>query len=72
MAFEVSTRPIGAWIGRRSFAERARMIAEAILVWQERAEQRHQLARLDDRMLRDIGVTRVEVARELAKPFWRA
>jgi len=29
------------------------------------------LAELDDHMLRDIGVTRVEAARECRKPFWR-
>ena len=39
--------------------------------WHERARQRTQLARLDDRLLRDIGVTRYEAARECGKPFWR-
>ena len=35
--------------------------------WRERAE----LARLDDRMLRDIGITRGDVWGEINKPFWR-
>ncbi len=39
--------------------------------WIERARQRHALAALDDHMLRDIGITRVEAARECEKPFWR-
>lgn len=39
--------------------------------WRARARQRRALATLDDQMLRDIGVTRVEVARECEKPFWR-
>ena len=39
--------------------------------WVERARQRNALAGLDDRLLRDIGVTRVEAARECQKPFWR-
>ena len=39
--------------------------------WIERARQRQALAGLEDRMLRDIGITRVEVARECEKPFWR-
>jgi uncharacterized protein YjiS (DUF1127 family) len=30
--------------------------------------QRHDLAQLDDHLLRDIGVTRAEVERELARP----
>lgn len=39
--------------------------------WIERARQRRALAELDDQMLRDIGVTRVEAVRECDKPFWR-
>jgi uncharacterized protein YjiS (DUF1127 family) len=41
-----------------------------VLEWQERARQRRQLSELDDRMLDDIGVTRADVDREMAKPFW--
>ncbi len=39
-------------------------------VWQERARQRQALRELDDRMLRDIGLTRSDVYREISKPFW--
>lgn len=39
--------------------------------WRERARQRRALAELDDRMLRDIGVTRRAAVQECAKPFWR-
>jgi uncharacterized protein YjiS (DUF1127 family) len=39
--------------------------------WIERVRQRQALAQLDDQMLRDIGITRVEAARETEKPFWR-
>jgi len=39
--------------------------------WIERARQRRSLATLDDRSLRDIGITRVDAAREAGKPFWR-
>lgn len=45
---------------------------EALLAWQERARQRRQLALMDDRLLRDIGVSRAEIARETEKPFWRS
>jgi uncharacterized protein YjiS (DUF1127 family) len=43
-----------------------------LLLWQGRARQRAHLAALDDRLLRDIGLTRADVERELLKPFWRA
>jgi MFS family permease len=39
--------------------------------WIARAGERRDLARLDDRMLRDIGITRLDVLRERRKPFWR-
>ncbi len=45
---------------------------ETLLLWQRRANQRHALAHLDDRMLRDLGLSRSEAAWELRKPFWRA
>lgn len=35
-----------------------------------RARQRRVLARLDNRLLADIGVSRREAAMEAAKPFW--
>ena len=47
-------------------------IGQTLVLWQDRARQRAHLASLDDRILRDIGIGRVEVAREASKPFWRA
>jgi uncharacterized protein YjiS (DUF1127 family) len=39
--------------------------------WLQRYRQRRALARLDQRLLRDIGVTAADAAAEAAKPFWR-
>jgi uncharacterized protein YjiS (DUF1127 family) len=41
-----------------------------IVIWQERAEQRHALETLDERMLKDIGVSNVDAYKEARKPFW--
>jgi len=38
----------------------------------QRAVQRRRLAAMDDRMLQDIGISRVDALRESSKPFWRA
>jgi uncharacterized protein YjiS (DUF1127 family) len=38
--------------------------------WQERNRQLRSLARLDDRLLADIGATREQQSRECAKTFW--
>ena len=42
------------------------------LDWRERARGRHLLRQLDDRMLRDVGLSRSDVDRECAKHFWQA
>jgi uncharacterized protein YjiS (DUF1127 family) len=47
-------------------------IADAFSAWQERASQRRTLARLDDRLLRDMGLSRADVEHEVSKPFWQA
>jgi uncharacterized protein YjiS (DUF1127 family) len=39
--------------------------------WRQRARSRRELLALDDHMLRDIGVTRIDAQYEAAKPFWR-
>ena len=39
--------------------------------WRRRVRSREDLARLDDRMLRDIGIMRAEACFEVSKPFWR-
>ena len=49
----------------------ARTILEIVATWQERVTQRHHLMAMDDRLLRDIGLTRADAASEFEKPFWR-
>jgi uncharacterized protein YjiS (DUF1127 family) len=39
--------------------------------WHRRARSRRELLALDDHMLKDIGITRVDALYEVAKPFWR-
>lgn len=47
-------------------------LASAIRSWRHRRQSRATLADMDDRMLRDIGVTREQVQEEARKPFWRS
>jgi uncharacterized protein YjiS (DUF1127 family) len=57
---------------RRSYVLQAVVgVFEHLAVWQDRRRQRFTLARLDDRMLRDIGLTYADVEGEITKPFWR-
>ncbi|MDJ0949266.1 MAG: DUF1127 domain-containing protein [Alphaproteobacteria bacterium] len=46
-------------------------LTNLLLLWQERETRRRHLAGLDDRLLRDMGLTRADALREAAKPFWR-
>lgn len=46
-------------------------VASVAALWCERARTRHQLASLDERMLKDIGLGRAEAIGEWRKPFWR-
>lgn len=49
-----------------------RPLLERVFVWITLARSRRDLAGLDDRALRDIGIDRATAAEEAAKPFWRA
>lgn len=44
---------------------------DGLLTWQRRHKDRMHLLSLDDRLLRDIGVSTADVEREASKPFWR-
>ncbi|NIR28247.1 MAG: DUF1127 domain-containing protein [Gammaproteobacteria bacterium] len=48
-----------------------RRLLRWLLDGMERARQRRELAQLDDRMLRDMGLTRSQARAEARKPFWR-
>ncbi len=61
---------------RQSLGER---IATAVVAafaqvreWRERARSRHALLRLDDRMLRDLGIDRVTAQYLGSRSFWQA
>jgi uncharacterized protein YjiS (DUF1127 family) len=47
-------------------------IGETLKVWQERRQQRLELARWNERDLHDVGLSRSDIAYEAEKPFWRA
>jgi len=47
-------------------------LAEAIEHWRERSVGRARLGQLDERLLKDIGLSRADAWWEAGKPFWRA
>jgi uncharacterized protein YjiS (DUF1127 family) len=58
--------------GGRTFGALAMRAMMAIVAWADRSRERRQLQELDDRLLKDIGISRGDVERECAKPFWQS
>jgi uncharacterized protein YjiS (DUF1127 family) len=50
---------------------RWRLAARLIALWRRRAQERQELTAMDERDLRDIGISRLDARREADKPFWR-
>jgi uncharacterized protein YjiS (DUF1127 family) len=49
----------------------ANHVVETLGEWRRRTRERAELAALDDRMLKDIGLTRTDAEFLSNKPFWR-
>jgi uncharacterized protein YjiS (DUF1127 family) len=45
---------------------------QILATWRQRARQRKELATLDARTLRDLGLSASDVNFEANKPFWRS
>ncbi len=48
-----------------------RSVIDLVLIWRERSRQRSALKYLDDRLLRDIGISRADAEWEVSKRFWQ-
>jgi len=66
-----AARPAGGHGPSATLADIAGALLKTVAVWRERARQRRVLATMDDYLLKDIGLTRVDVDHEAGKPFWR-
>ncbi|CAD0185677.1 hypothetical protein RUESEDTHA_02572 [Ruegeria sp. THAF57] len=44
--------------------------AATVTKWERQRRSRVNLSKLDDRMLRDVGLTRHQADREINRPFW--
>ena len=74
---DLNARPIG-WLHRarpNAGAEPRGVLRRALTtlqIWRYRAHTRRHLMTLNDHVLADIGVRRIDLAHEAAKPFWEA
>lgn len=70
-------RPALAPVARRRINQKTTLMIVAALphalrVWRQRRHRRRALAKLDERLLRDIGESRADADLEIAKWFWEA
>ena len=56
---------------RTIFATPARLF-DLLNLWQARIDERRQLANLDERLMKDAGLSGAEVRCEAGKLFWRS
>ena len=63
--------PVARLASTRGVGARFDDILRLLLCWSERRRQRIHLSALTDEMLKDIGVSSADAAREAGKPFWR-
>jgi len=57
---------------RLSLRQALRRTLATLREWRRRSRDRAELARFDERMLRDIGISPGDVWHEINKPFWRS
>ena len=67
----VVAKPAAQTTAARGMLVSITWMVEHLLNWHDRRRQRLQLARMDDYMLRDIGLSQADVSQETSKPFWR-
>ena len=51
-------------------SDAAQWVLGTLRQWRRRSREREQISRMDERMLKDIGITRAEALRLSSKPFW--
>lgn len=64
----------GVGFGLRTALQRLSFAANRglanVLCWLAVARQRRHLMKLDDRLLKDVGISRADAEREAARKFW--
>jgi uncharacterized protein YjiS (DUF1127 family) len=54
-----------------AWATLTKLFGRLIRLWRSRIRERRAFVSFDDRDLHDIGVSRWDLERELARPFWK-
>ncbi len=46
-------------------------VGQLLATWRRRSRDRHELATMDHRTMRDLGISPTDIQFEANKPFWR-
>ncbi len=71
MELKLSSEMFFEYIALNTQASLPLRVIANLMLWQRRISSRHQLARLDSRLLADAGISEAQRYEELSKPFWR-
>lgn len=66
-----AARPAPAPRGGRKFLSAGSRVLDFLYLWQARIDERRELIQLDERVLKDAGMSRADAMLEANKPFWR-
>jgi uncharacterized protein YjiS (DUF1127 family) len=47
-------------------------LGQVFATWRRRSRERRELATIDHRTMRELGLTEGQIAYEASKPFWQA
>ncbi|HSC84942.1 MAG TPA: DUF1127 domain-containing protein [Pseudomonas sp.] len=64
-------RTLGSDLSHQHNPAIAHSLHDTLLLWQRRISSRRELARLDERLLSDAGISLYQREMEISKPFWR-
>ena len=54
------------------FRTHGRTLLDTLILWNRRSRERMALREMDDRLLRDAGISKADAEHEAGKPFWVA
>lgn len=63
---------LGTATTRQASASPLAGLIDTLRLWRKRSIERAQLAAMNHRELRDLGMSECDVYQEMSKPFWRA
>jgi uncharacterized protein YjiS (DUF1127 family) len=64
-------RPVRRGEAREGLSDASQWLLDTLRGWRRRSRGHHQLAGLDERVPRDIGISRADALYPSSKPFWK-